>query len=412
MRHASLMHVLSLCFVVVLAFCLRPAQAQTLTTLHSFSGGNDGATPSSLTAGGSIFYGTTQFGGQSSSDCMNGCGTVFQLKHAGSGWLLTPIYSFQGHSTGFRPMDRFIFGPDGALYGTTSDQNTFTGYPGELIRLRPQPTAPNTAFVTWLATILFTFDPDGSYAPQGDLLFDPAGNVFGTALGGGTAGTSGSIYKLTPTQGGWSGGEIYAFGAGGDGGHPSGGLVRDSAGNLYGVCYEGGIGFGTVIKLSPAGSGWGIQILHTFTGGEDGGKPLGGLLIDAAGNLFGTTTAAGTGSTGTVFEISPLGQGFYSFTTLYSFTGAPNGGPTDKLVIDGQGNLYGTTAADGAFQKGNIFELSPAGGSWTYSSLYEFTGGTDGSGPSAVTFGQDGNMYGTTSAGGAAGDGTVWQFVR
>jgi len=415
MRQASLPVTVAICLAFALAVCSQPSPAQTLTTLHSFSGGNDGATPSSLTRGGTTFYGTTQSGGHyGPEECPDGCGTAFQLKQVGSGWLLTPIFTFLGRdgNTGFHPLDRFVFGPDGALYGTTSDMAIRSGGDGRVLRLRPQPTAPSTAFVTWTETTLYQFMNSGPSTPQGDLLFDPAGNIFGTAICGGQGGCSGSIYELTPTQNGWTEHLVYPFGGGGDGMHPTGGLARDSAGNLYAVCNGGGIGFGTVLKLSPVGSGWGIQILHTFTGGNDGGSPLGGLLLDQAGNLYGTTTTRGAGNGGTVFELTPTGGDFYSFSTLYSFTGPQGGGPTDKLVMDVAGNLYGSTFGDGSFQHGNLFELSPSNGSWTYISLYDFTGGNDGSGPSAVTFGQDGNMYGTTSADGMSGGGTVWQLVR
>src|SRR5215468_4133806 len=148
MRSTSLLLVLSLCFVFVFAFaaCSQLAQAQTLTTLHSFSGGNDGATPSSLTVEGAAFYGTTQYGGHYGPDeCPSGCGTVFQLAPWGSRWLLTPIYTFQGvSSTGFHPMDRPILGPNGELYGTTSDIAVRSGGDGRVLRLRPHPTIPSS----------------------------------------------------------------------------------------------------------------------------------------------------------------------------------------------------------------------------------------------------------------------------
>jgi len=196
---------------------------------------------------------------------------------------------------------------------------------------------------------------------------------------------------------------LYTFSGGSDGSHPWAGVVFDSAGNLYGTTSGGAAGYGTVYELSPNGGTWTLQTLHTFEGATDGASPYAGLIFDAAGNMYGATASMGTGSGGTVFKLSPSGGG-WTFNTLYSFSGPAGGldpGPIGNLVFDQQGNLYGTTHLDGAFNFGSAFKLTNTANGWTYTSLHDFTAGTDGADPrSNLTFDSSGNMYGTASAGG------------
>ncbi|MFZ0794834.1 MAG: choice-of-anchor tandem repeat GloVer-containing protein, partial [Candidatus Korobacteraceae bacterium] len=191
----------------------------------------------------------------------------------------------------------------------------------------------------------------------------------------------------------------------------------DSAGNLYGTTSAWGYGdtgcCGTVFQLVNSGSGWTENTLYQFTDGNDGRIPYGGVIADAAGNLYGTTTTDGANGGGTVFELSPSGGG-YTYQTLYSFSGEAGleVGPYDDLAMDSAGNLYGTTYLDGRYGWGNVFKLAPSGSGWTYTSLHDFTGGSDGASPRCrLVFDSSGNLYGTTSIGGTNGYGVVFKIA-
>ena len=184
--------------------------------------------------------------------------------------------------------------------------------------------------------------------------------------------------------------------------------MADASGNLYGVTRFGG-SHGVVYELSPSESGWTEQILHTFSGSGgngDGDYPLGGLIIDASGNLYGTTAGGGGHGQGMAFELTPA-NGSWIFNIIYNFSAAPGNdgpfvGPEDKLVMDAAGNLYGTTFSDGAYDAGSVFKLTPSSDGWNYTSLHDFTGDTDGLWPvSSLVFDANGNLYGTTTAGGS-----------
>ena len=192
---------------------------------------------------------------------------------------------------------------------------------------------------------------------------------------------------------------------GNDGSHPYAGLVFDQAGNLYGTTTYGGVnGHGTVFELSPSGSGWVLQTLYSFQSPSDGGHPYAGLIFDSVGNLYGATTDGGSGNGGTVFELSPSGGG-WNFQVLYSFAGPRGGlfpGPIANLTFDHSGNLYGTTHVDGLFNYGSVFKLTHGSGGWTYTSLHDFSGAGDGGYPrSQPVFDASGNLYGTASEGGS-----------
>lgn len=248
----------------------------------------------------------------------------------------------------------------------------------------------------------------------GELTFDSAGNLYGTAEGGGANG-AGVIYKLTRSGGGWTQSVIYSAQNNGDGASPHGGVVLDSAGNLYGAFLSGGLyGFGAVYKLSPSGSGWTEQNLYNF-GPQDAQNPWGGVILDGAGNLYGSTTVSANGG-GYAFELTPAG-GSWNYTLL------PNlgfSGPEDKLIMDAAGNLFGASFGGGETESGSVFKLTPSNGGWTYTSLHDFclSRPCDGQNPiSNIVFDRNGNLYGTTLQGGSSsgcngnGCGVAWEIT-
>ncbi len=238
-------------------------------------------------------------------------------------------------------------------------------------------------------TVLHRFNGRDGSTPEAGLIADPAGNLFGTTLNGGASGY-GTVFKLGKT--GLT--RLHSFTSGADGGNPYAGLVRDSAGNLYGATERGGSAdYGTVFKIDAAGT---ETVLHSFTGLGDGGIPFAGLIRDSAGNLYGATTRGGASRAGLLFMLGKTGE-----TVLYSFAGGADGGsPYADVIRDSAGNLYGTTPFGGAFGFGTVFKVDTTGKETV---LYSFTGGTDG-GNSYASLVQDsaGNLYGTTVSGGAA----------
>jgi uncharacterized repeat protein (TIGR03803 family) len=377
------------------------AQAQTFTVLHDFTRGKDGASPEvglSIDGAGNLF-GTANSGGSA------GFGTAFELAHKGRGFDFKVLHTFTGGSVGSTdgggPAARVVFGPNGTLYGSTTfggNSNAGVVYNlGPASRLRTE-------------TVLYSFtgSSDGD-RPSGDLIFDQAGNLYGTTSFGG-ASFNGVTFELTPSGSGFTEDVLYTFTGGNDGSEPQSGVISDAAGNLYGTATAGGAsGFGTVFELTGSGSPRTDQTLYSFQDGSDGGFPSGGLIFDASGNLYGTTSSGGAGGGGTVFKLTPSG-GSFTFTLLFSFTGS--GGPAATLTMDAAGNIYGTTTNDGAFGQGSVFRLTPSGGGFTFTSLHDFTGGVDGGRPfSNVVFDAAGNLYGTTLQGGTGAAGVVWEIT-
>ena len=408
--------VLATAFMIVIA--TQPAQAQTFTVLHNFTGGQDGAGPYAgvtVDRGGNL-YGTAIGGG-----C--GYGTGFKITDKNGGWLFNPLYCFAGGNDGNAPLARVVFGPDGSLYGSTQfggGDGCYEGFGcGTVFNLKPSPTACKAALCPWTETVLYRFSGggDGAYPSYGDLIFDQAGDIYGTARSGGASGCGGNgcgvVFKLTPSAGGqYTESTVYSFTSGQDGAEPVGGLILE-AGNLYGTTLAAGIyGGGTVFELVPSGSSWAEATLYSFNPSAGNGySSAGGLIFDGSGNLYGTNIAGGVQGGGTVFELTPL-NGSWTLNTLHNFTGAANCGPVGTLVMDGAGNLYDTTLCDGANGLGNVFELTPSNGSWTYTSLHDFTGGSDGAKPyCSVSFDSSGNLYGTASAGGSHTVGVVWEIT-
>ncbi len=398
----------------MMASIAQVAQAQTYNVIYNFTGQQDGANPFagvSVDSAGEI-YGTTFAGGT------RHMGTVFRLRNSGSGWLLNPLYQFTGGNDGAGPVARPVIGADGVLYGSTSaggggSCTNISGYHGcgTVYELSPTARAPVSVLFSWNSTILFRFSGnDGSY-PQGDLTFDSSGKIYGTTSAGGSAGF-GLIYSLTPASGQWTEDLLYQAQGNGDGEYAWGGVTFDQSGNLYGIFSQNGPhNYGAVYKLTPSGSGWTESTIHGFTfQGDDGASPQGGLISDSSGNLYGTTVHSPNGG-GTVFELTPSGGGNWSYNFLYGLSGGIDLGPYDKLVMDANGNLYGTTFGDGQYGFGSVFKLTATDGGWTYSSLHDFTGGVDGGNPMcSLAFDSAGNLYGTASDGGANGLGVVFQI--
>ena len=345
------------------------AMAQQEKILHNFGGNSkDGIAPKAglISDAAGNLYGTTYYGGSGgcSSELAAGCGTVFELSpKAGGGWTEKLLHSFSNDGKdGFYPMAGLIFDAAGHLYGTTS-------YGGTGVCSATVPTG------------------------------------------------CGTVFELTPKAGGaWGERVAHSFSGGSDGETPEGGLILDSAGNLYGTTAgQAGVGgncswapyvdCGTVFELTPhAGRGWTEKVLHRFSNnGTDGYSPYGNLLRDATGNLYGGTYFGGSSGDGTVFQLTPGKGGGWTEQVLYTFffKGNSGGGP-GTLVFDSAGDLFGTLPSGGASYSGAVFELTPVGGgSWSETILYNFDVYTTGDAPNtSLVFDALGNLYGTNVYGG------------
>ncbi|MGA2905131.1 MAG: choice-of-anchor tandem repeat GloVer-containing protein [Candidatus Korobacteraceae bacterium] len=334
-----------------------------------------------------------------------------QSPATGGIWTEKVLHSFGSiNNDGAGPYAGLIFDAAGNLYGTTGYGGTYNV--GTVFELTPNGSGG------WTEQVLHSFgsiNNDGA-GPYAGLIFDAAGNLYGTTTSGGTY-SDGTVFKLTPTTGGgWTEQVLHNFN--GDGYDPRAGLIFDATGNLYGMT-EGGNGDypdGTVFELTPtAGEGWTAKVLHGFNG-ADGLYPwLGSLIFDGAGDLYGTTLEGGTYGAGVVFELMPAAGGSWTETVLHSFNdnGTDGALPAAGLIFDAAGNLYGTTNAGGTYDAGTVFKLAPTGdGSWTETVLHNFGNGTDGALPAAgLIFDAAGNLYGTTEVGGFYGDGTVFELT-
>jgi uncharacterized repeat protein (TIGR03803 family) len=357
----------------------------TITSLASFNS-TDGANPFAslvMDSSGNL-YGTTLGGGAS-----NG-GVVFELGH-GSG-TITTLASFTGtNGIGANPLCAVIMDASGNLYGTTQAGGGSSD--GTVFEL-----AGGSGAITTLAS----FNGTNGQQPLGDLSMDGSGNLYGTTHMGGASG-DGTVFKLAKSTGKIT--TLASFN-GTNGNGPYAGLIRASGGNLYGTTSLGwgGGAFGTVFELAHGSAT--ITTLAFFDGPE-GSQPLSALIVDAGGNLYGTAAHGGAGAYGTVFE---LAHGTSTITTLASFNGTDGSTPTGNLATDSGGDLYGTTSGGGASNNGTVFELAAGSGSIT--TLVSFNG-TDGANPDGgLIMDGSGNLYGTTSAGGASGDGTVFEVAQ
>lgn len=413
MRQAMYWIAVLCCFAVFFAVLSHVAEAQTFTVLHTFTGGADGSTPvAGLTNGPSgVLYGTTPFGGiHGGTDC---CGTVFKLNKVNSSWIFTPLYEFFAGGDGYLPYGGVTIGPNGALYGTT--QSGGSDNIGVVYELRPSPTTCRSVLCYWNETVLhsFTGAPDGDFPEDVSLVFDPAGNIYGTTFYGGSIGY-GTVFELTPSGGGYTESVIHSFGYPDGGSYPNSGVVLDAAGNLYGTTQYGGTGTncmlncGTVYQLVPSNGGWTENVLVNFPGGSGAGSPLSNPIVDASGNVYGAAFF--------IYKLAPSGGGFtYSvISNLNAYCGAGS-----ALARDAAGNLYGACGGGpGADGYGWIFELTNCDQTCTVIDLHDFTGGSDGAEPSgAPVLDANGNLYGTATQGagscngGHSGCGTVWEIT-
>lgn len=401
---------LPLALLAAMATLATPASTQAFSVLYDFTGGADGASPNGVTiAGPGILYGTTSQRGS------YGWGTVFKLAQRGSGWTVDPLHEFGDGEDGAQPLASVAVGPSGALYGTTF-QGGIENL-GAVFQVQPPPTACNTAICYWHETLLHSFPQggnDGEEPDLGILVFDPAGNLYGTTFNGG-AYAAGTVFELSPSGGGWTYSIIHSFQNNHiDGWLPQYGVVLDSAGNLYGTTqYGGALDGGTAFELSPSGGTWTETILYNFPLGGDGltASPT-ALVMDQNGNLYGTYLVEAANDFSTLFELTPS-NGSWTFSTLYNFA-TLCGGP---IVRDTAGRFYGACYSS---TYGSVFQLANSNGSWTLTDLYDFTGQSDGGSPK-VPFALDssGNLYGGTAIGGnlsdcieyeSVGCGNIWEI--
>jgi uncharacterized repeat protein (TIGR03803 family) len=393
-------------------------------SIYKFTGFADGEEPNAGLVADSEgnLYGTTASGGLSSF-----CGTAFELTPPatlGGSWTKTTLYSFQGGDTdGCFPSSTLIFDKLGNLYGTTDAGGPMNR--GTVFEL----SSPATSGVTWSETVLFIF-PVGrlkGYAPSGKLVFDGAGNLYGSTQFGGNDLTNcpkcGTVFQLKPpaTAGGpWTQKVLHNFGSvANDGQSPLNGLLLRS-GILYGTTQLGGTNNnGIVFQLVQKNGSWNESILYEFNG-SDGSSP-GGLIFGAALELYGVTTLGGGANCacGTIFRLSPpaLAGDPWQETMLYSFLRHGDGAtPFEPLWRDKLGNLYGTAAGGGVNNAGTVFKLkTPAvsGGNWTLVVLHDFLVGNrlDGSIPRSELIQRNGVFYGVTLNDGGSGEGTVYSLV-
>jgi uncharacterized repeat protein (TIGR03803 family) len=354
-------------------------------------------------------YGTTWEGGPHNT------GTVFELTPDAAGkWIETVLYNFcpvSGCADGAHPAGGLVFDSAGNLYGTA----TQGGSNGQGVAFELSPGANGS----WTQQVLYNFCSaidcaDGSN-PNSALVMDDSGNLYGTALQSVENGTS-IAFQLAPRSGGgWT--EIVLPAGNGTVLQPSGSLTLDSSGNLYGVA-NGGNNYqnckshcGFVYQLVPAEDGyWTQKILYWFDSAY-GSNPVAGVILDASGNLYGVTQYGGSFNNGVVFELTPAAHGAWTPAVIHSFGAVPHNafGP---LAFDAFGNLYGTTYDAGAYGQGTVYKLTPGqNGKWTDTVLHSFTAQSGAYPLAGVTLDSSGNIYGTTYAGGPDNWGTVFEIT-
>ncbi len=425
---------LTACALAVIAFGFAVnATAQTETILEPFSNGTQGGQPLAaliFDSAGNL-YGTASQGGvlgQCGDFGNSGCGVVFKLSPSGGGWTETMLYAFTGGSDGADPEAGLVRDSAGNFYGTTYGGGNLSDCApigcGVVFELSPSGGG-------YTETVLYTFtgSTDGRY-PKAGLVFDSAGNLYGTASAGGSSKSGcvyqhvngcGVVFELTPGSGGsWTESVIHTFTGGNDGLGPLATLTLN-AGNLFGTTYGGGTSNkGVVFEMKQVSGVWKFAAIHSFAG-TDGQLPESSVSFNAAGDLFGTTVTGGTDFSGVIFEMKPGSGGAWQFGLLHTFTGGHDGNqPFATLLLDTAGNIYGTTSSGGKLSEcfaagcGVLFKLTPhTGGTWSETVLHTFVSdGTDGQTPLAgVVSDSAGNLYGTTPSGGVNGAGTVYEVT-
>ena len=352
-------------------------------------------------------YGTALYGANRS--CSGGCGTVFQLVPSSSGkWTQKVLHDFGGGSDGFQPNGTLIFDSAGNLYGVTiyGGNNSCSNGCGTVYKLAPGVSGK------WIKTVLHVFSGKDGAFPFDGLTFDGAGNLYGTTQQGGKyqgcpQNGCGVVFKLTPgTQGKWTETVVHAFN-GSDGSVPTGTLIFDKTGTLYGMTQQGGnynacpgYGCGLVFKLTPHTQGqWTETVLHAYRR-NDGLGPFGTLALDKAGNLYGVTGLIGR-RYGMVFKLARGPDGKWKQTVLHVFSNRPADYPTAGVTLDAAGNLYGMTSRGGLHDLGTVYKLTAGStGKWTFQVLHIFNGKDGVSPQDALILDAMGNLYGTTSMGG------------
>jgi uncharacterized repeat protein (TIGR03803 family) len=347
-------------------------------------------------------YGTTANGGASQKGC------IFEVsRDMTGGWSGTILHSFSGID-GVYPRAALVFDKLGNLYGTTVQGGVYGA--GVAFELSPSSNGE------WVETVLHNFGGgnDGS-VPQSELIFYKNGNLYGTTDNGGEH-RGGTVFELSPSDGGWTETILYSFFAnigGGGGDSPAGGVVMDGKGNLYGVTGWGGHGAGTVYELSLKDGIYKEHIIHSFSG-YDGAEPNSTLVMDVSGNLYGTTTYGGNADFGTVFKLTKVG-GKWTENVLLLLNGNDGDSPVGPVAIDRDGNVYVAGQFGGLNANGSVLKLAPTTtGPWRETILhlfdFHFPDGVDGSAPYAGVTLVRGQLFGTTASGGIHDAGTVFRI--
>ncbi len=391
-------------FFIVAGVSARPARAQAFKVLYAFAGGSDGGVPSAgltLDQSGNL-YGETFSGGD--AGCFADCGVVFELTPGSGGWTESVLHSFTGGSDGGNPIDTLILDKAGNLYGTADVGGISCGHTygcGVAFELSPGSDG-------WTETVLYSFQGGtGGYYPVAGFALDRNGNLYSTMPNGGGREEAGVVYELSSADG-WNEQILYSFGGDNPGTEPNAAPILDAKGNLYGT------------TPLPAGAVWELmrptwkeRTLYEFQSGG-GDNPEGSLIFDKAGNLYGTTSEGGgknQSGKGVVFKLTKSKSGDWKETVLHVFRGGTDGSTLySTLVFDKAGNLYGTTSWGGnpscnpPYGCGTVFKLAPGkNGRWKETILHRF-GGSDGRAPYAgVAIDAKGNLYGTTELGGNPG---------
>lgn len=394
--------------------------AQTESTIFNFVGYP--ASGPVLDSAGNL-YGVTVSGGTT------GHGSVYKLSPSSTGWQETVLYSFTGGADGQTPSNTPVFDKHGNLYGTTQ----FGGAMGAGVVYQLSPTASGE----WKESVLYSFTngKDGAYPYYGNLLFDNAGNLYGSNAGGGNMITQacqytfgcGVIFRLSPlTNTRWKFSLLHTFSGGVDGIGPAA-LMFDSKGTLFGSAAGAWSGFelpnqpGLVFTLTPTTSGpWKDSVVYAFGGNTDGGLPS-ALTFDNSGNIYGVGgdggildnwSGYGPMGCGVVFKISPTSNGKWKETALYAFTGGADGGFPDSGLVFDNGNLFGLSFNGGSSNSGVVYELTPAAdGSWTQTVIHSFSG-SDGLTPRGpLVMDSAGHLFGTTSYGGSSNGGVAFEII-